>query len=135
MALVQFVILDLYNARQAKVTNSNSERDRINENIGGLDVSVHHSAAMQIAKSSHQLPHHAPQGVNSQVRGRVHPLLEIDATVLKHNVKDSKWVVHAAVRVCVQFRLDDIDNSDDVGVIQPPQNGNLAQNIHRADGF
>jgi len=89
--LVLLFVRHLDDAGQSKVGDSQRERDGVDQNIGGLDVPVYNSAAVNVTKRAYHLPHQAAHNIGGgsrlrRVMKRLHPHLEIDAAVLENNV-------------------------------------------------
>ena len=132
MALVLFLVAHLDDARQPEVGDSQRERGRVNQDVGGLDIPVHYSASVEVAHRTHQLLHQAAHGIGAEVWfDRRGPFREVDATVLKHHVQNLEWTHAVGIWICVGLRLDDINHLDDVRVVQTPQNGDFAKDAQR----
>jgi hypothetical protein len=129
VALMLLLLADLDDAGQTEVGDSQREGDGVNQNVGGLEVSVHHPAPVQVAHRSNHLLHQMAHGVRAELRPGplLQPKFEVDAAVLKHDVQHAEGIHVAGAKVGVGFRLKDIDHLDDVRVIQPPQDGNFAK--------
>jgi hypothetical protein len=59
------------------------------------------------------------------------PLREVDAAALKHDVQNVEGMSDAGGRVRVRLGLEDVYRRDDVGMAQPPQDGDFAQDAPR----
>jgi hypothetical protein len=131
-ALVLLLLADLDDAGQTEVGDSQREGDGVDQNVSGLDVPVYHPAPVQVAHRCNHLCHQAAHGVGADARAvqPLQPRFEVDAPVLKHDVQYAEGPHAAGARVGVGLRLKDIDHLDDVGMIQPPRNGNLAKDTH-----
>jgi hypothetical protein len=132
VALMLLLLADLDDTGQTEVGDSQRKGDGVNQNVGGLEVSVHHPAPVQVAHRSNHLLHQMAHGVRAELRPGplLQPKFEVDAAVLKHDEQHVEWMSVERGGVSVGFRLKDIDHLDDVGVIQPPQDGNFAKDAH-----
>ncbi len=131
VSMVLLFVRHLDDTGQSKVGDSQRERDGVDQNIGGLDVPVHNSAAVKVTHCPHQLLHQAAHNFSIEMRphGRA-PLGQVDAAVLEHDVENMEGVGVGGGSVGVGLGFDDVDDFDDVRVIQPPQNGNFAEDAH-----
>jgi hypothetical protein len=88
VALMLLLLADLDDAGQTEVGDSQREGDGVNQNVGGLEVSVHHPAPVQVAHRSNHLLHQMAHGVRAELRPGplLQPKFEVDAAVLKHDV-------------------------------------------------
>ena len=89
--MVLLFVSHLDDAGQSKVGDSQRERDRVDQTIGGLNVPMHNPAAMNVTKRAYHLlnqdAHNIGGGSRSlRVMIRLHPHLEVDAAVFEHNV-------------------------------------------------
>lgn len=92
VALVLLLVGHLDDAGQAEVRDSQREGDRVNQNIGGLDVPVHNPAAVDVTKRPYHLLHQVAHNVACWSRQlmivlkRLHPHPEVDAAVREDDV-------------------------------------------------